>query len=332
VGEKTNKLNIFLIKREFTSRDEIIVPGAKQLEIDGIGTFYVTESFAHPPSWLNDFFGDALAGAFNILTASSKAVMLIPIQHGEEVRMFALTFGHGRNLLNDGVFEERFGLKVVLNSVQRDSLRSIDKTALSGIPKQSREQMSRETEAASFGIDIEQDLLNAVTGRSNDSNLGKTISGRDALVASVRVDLSDIADFLPICIQKYESDAYKKDFDWIDQVMDVRDPQKIAELNHWLIDRLDSGDLEKIWMAPPEIIDWVDTKGFRYGGKKRDELQLDLDVATFLKSLGDNALDIDLLKKRRYLRFLKRAMMHLIIGAHTGAFMLKPELETEYLF
>lgn len=144
MSEKTNKLNIFLIKSEFSAHAEIVADGTKAYEIDGIGTFYVEESFVRPPAWLKDFFGNALEGKFNILTASAKVVMLVPIQHGEEVRILALAFGHGRNLLNDGVAEERFGLKVVLNSVHRDSLRSIDKTALGAVPKQSREQISRE--------------------------------------------------------------------------------------------------------------------------------------------------------------------------------------------
>jgi hypothetical protein len=36
------------------------------------------------------------------------------------------------------------------------------------------------------------------------------ISGRDSLVASVKVDLAEIVDFLPVCMEKYESDAYKR--------------------------------------------------------------------------------------------------------------------------
>src|ERR1700730_335037 len=171
MSEKTNKLNICLIKSELVSDSEIVELGTKAFAVDGIGTFYVEESFARPPDWVVDFFGHALNGKFKILTASAKAVLLLPIKHGEGERIFAILFGHGRYLLKDGAVEERFGLKIVLNSVLRASLRSIDKTTLGSVPKQSREQMSRESEAAQFGIDIEQDLVNSVTGRSNDDRL-----------------------------------------------------------------------------------------------------------------------------------------------------------------
>jgi len=103
------------------------------------------------------------------------------------------------------VTEDRFGLKVVLNAVDPESLRSIDKTALGSVPKQSREQMSRASTADTFGIDIEQDLVNAVTGRSRDPQLGKTISGRDALSASVKVDVTDIKEFLRVCLAQYQA-------------------------------------------------------------------------------------------------------------------------------
>jgi uncharacterized protein (TIGR04141 family) len=46
-------------------------------------------------------------------------------------------------------------LKVVLNTVDPKSLRSIDKVTLGSVPKQSREQVSREGVDANFGIDIE---------------------------------------------------------------------------------------------------------------------------------------------------------------------------------
>lgn len=298
MSEKTNKLHIYLIKPEFTAANQIIAPGAKELALDEAGTFFVEESFARPPGWVTDFFGTALDGQFSILTASSKGVLLVPIDHAGQKRIFAVAFGQGRHLLTEGVAEERFGLKVVLNSVVRDSLRSIDKTTLGSVPKQSHEQMSRESEAAGFGIDIEQDLVNAVTGRSHDARFGKTISGRDALALSVKVGLNGIREFLPACVEQYESEAYKTDFDWIDQIKDVRDPKTRAELDAWLLVRLNAADFDKIWMAPPTVVDWVDIKGFRYVRKKRGELHLDLDAAEFLAALGAETVTLDLLKSK----------------------------------
>ena len=95
LGDKTNKLNIYLIREE--------------------------------PSWLKDFFLGELSD-FKLFTAGAKGLLLVSIPYKGKLRIFAVVFGHGRHLLNDGVTEERFGLKVVLNSVDPKNLRSIDKT------------------------------------------------------------------------------------------------------------------------------------------------------------------------------------------------------------
>jgi len=263
-----------------------------------VGVFFAEDSFAVPPDWVSNFFQTRLDANFKFLTATSRGVLIVEAQHKTTTRLFAVVFGHGRHLLRDAAIEERFGMKVVLNSVDRGNLRSIERTTLGATPKQSREQMSRESEAASFGIDIDQDLLNAVTGRSNDQRLGKTIAGRDSLSVAVKVDQSNIKDFLPVCIEKYESDDYKKEFEWIDQIKDVRDHKTTTELDGWLTERLKKRELDKIWMAPPSILDWVDIQGFRYGGKKLPEVQTELDVATFLDTLKGAEPTLDTLKQR----------------------------------
>jgi len=179
MGDKTNRLNICLIKAEFKSFDEIVDDETRSIAIEGVGTLYVVDSKPRQPDWVVDFFGNALTAQPNLLTSNAKGVLLCSIELEHGARIFAIVFGRGRYLLNEGVVEERFGLKVVLNTVRSNSLRSIDKTTLGSTPKQSREQVSREGSAASFGIDIEQDLVNAVTGASEDARLGKTISGRE---------------------------------------------------------------------------------------------------------------------------------------------------------
>jgi uncharacterized protein (TIGR04141 family) len=298
--DKTNRLSICLIKDTFDNFEDIVVPGTKAHVIPDVGTFYGKPSFVRSPDWVNDFFGMALAGQFEMRTASAQGLLLVEVDIAQAKRVLGVVFGHGRHLLVDGVVEERFGLKVVLNSVDRAQLRSIDKTALGAIPKQSREQMSREVDASSFGIDIEQDLLTAVTGRSNDPRLGKIISGRDVLAISVKKDLTNIKAFLPVLLEKYESNAYKAaGFEWIDQIKDVRDPAQITALDGWLIGQLQGGDLDKVWMAPPSVINWVDVEGFRYGGEKRPPIQIDLDVATFLATFGGAPLTTEMLKSKR---------------------------------
>ncbi len=295
---KTNRYSVYKIKSEFQHLDDIVGAGRATIEIPNVGHFVFDDSHVRIPAWVTRFFGNTINGVEKIFCSSAKGVLIVPIVRDDEPIYFAISFGYGRYLLKDGVVEERFGLKVVLNSLDTTSLRSINKTALGSIPKHSQEQMSRNVAAADFGIDIEQDLISAITGESKDKIIGSIITGRDALSGTASIDITNVVGFLSHCLESYESNAYQKDFAWIDQISEVRDRVMVEELNQELIARLRQRDLEKLWMAVPEIIDWASTKGFRYLRGKRGEIYPDLDVVTFLDCCT-NTVDIQSLKTGR---------------------------------
>jgi uncharacterized protein (TIGR04141 family) len=236
-----------------------------------------------------------LNGDKRLLTSSAKGILIVPIKKGSEVVNFAVSFGFGRHLLKEGIIEERFGLKTLLNSLDSSSFRSINKTALGSVPKHSQEQMSRDVPASDFGIDIEQDLVSSVTGKSRDKKLGNLVTGKDALSGSTKIDITNIADFLSHCLDRYRSDDYKKDFEWIDQIEDVRDGRLVEELIASLVAKLNKGDFEKVWMAVPDLVKWDDVKGFRYLQPKRGALHDDLNAFELLKEFG-SPVTADLLK------------------------------------
>ncbi len=285
-----------MIKPTFQQLGDIVESVELSREIPGVGHFIFDRSHPHPPDWVKDFFGSTLDNDLNIFASSAKGLLVAPVQHNNETIFFAISFGVGRHLLKEGVVEERFGLKVVLNSVDLRSFRGIDKTTLGSVPKHSHEQMSRDVAPADFGIDIEQDLISSVTGKSHDERLGKTISGKDALSASVKVDVTNVIDFLAHCRERYISTDYKRDFDWIDQIEDVRSVHTEDTLNEMLIRKLNEGDLNKVWMAVPEVINWSDVKGFRYRKPKRSELYDDLAMTTFLATLNGVPATVEILK------------------------------------
>ncbi|MFG1404390.1 TIGR04141 family sporadically distributed protein [Xanthobacter sediminis] len=300
MADKTNKLTIYLIKSVYSEFSEIVEDGIASIEVPGVGTFYLESSHPRPPSWLSTFFKSTIDEAlarFSLLTASAKGLLLIRLPDGDGFQIFALAFGHGRHLLRDDVVEERFGLKIVLNSVANDSLRSIDKVTLGSVPKQSREQISRESPAGSFGIDVEQDLISAVTGRSRLEAFGRTISGKDAFATSTKIDVENVGAFLVTCLQQFRSEDYKADFDWIDQIAEVRSVRKQTELNDAIVARFTEREYAHIWMVPPEIVDWADAVGFRYGRRKRAELVPDIDVAGLVTEANDEPITLEWLKK-----------------------------------
>src|SRR5262249_55399960 len=159
---------------------------------------------------------------------------------------------------------QAFGLKVTLNSVEKESIRSIEKSNIGANSKISKEQVSKKTNATGFGIDIEQDLLRAVTGASRFPELGKTISGADALSVSVRVDISNLPEFLSLCYERFLSKDYLDGFDWIDQIHIIKDPILMTALNKILAKRFNTQDFDDLWMAVPDLVDWSDLQGFSY--------------------------------------------------------------------
>ncbi len=297
VEPKTNRLSVYLVKAGITDLEDIVESTQQPVAINDQGFFVFEESHPSRPDWIENFFGQTLDNQ-NIFTSSARGIFVTSIETIDGVRFFVVTFGFGRHMIKEGVIEERFGLKIVLNSVDISGFRSIDKTTLGSIPKHSREQMSKDVSPFEFGIDIEQDLISSVTGKSRDVHFGKTVSGKDALYASVKTDVNDIQDFLKHSYTRYKSEDYKRDFDWIDQIAEVRDKAIQSQLNDELVVKIGNEEIDNIWMAVPEVVDWTDISGFKYLRAKQAELHDDLDVPTYLSEL-ERSPSLDELKHSR---------------------------------
>jgi uncharacterized protein (TIGR04141 family) len=295
--EVKNKVSIYLIKEGFSNPREILKNYDTLVveDIAEVGAIFYGDSHVNSPPWVSKFFSGLFNnrnndGKLKLFTASSKAAFMVQV----EGRVFVLTFGFGHTLLSPGIWEERFGLKVVLNIIDPEHLRSIDKQNMSAVPKLSREQMSRDGTAADFGIDIEQDLVQGVTGRSKDPRFGNLVTGKDLLSVSIPNNILNIKGFLKVCLETYQSDLYKVNFGWVDQVAEINDPRKIQSLNEQLLVKISSGEFEKVWMAIPQIIPWENVNNFQIGGHGTT-LGDDIRLADFLENFsGEQIVDLSL--------------------------------------
>lgn len=225
----------------------------------------------------------------------STASALIIVEESDQY--FALTFGQGRHYLADDSWDERFGLLVTLNSIDRKSIRSIDKRTFDAIGKISREQSREESEAKDFGLDVEQDLLRAVAGTPIDKSLGQRLYGKDSLKVNAKLTLEDIPTLVSHLSAKADIEDYQEDYPWVDQIAEVRSSSHIEELESVLISNIISGNTEQIWLAVPEILDWSRVGGFRYGRyPKKNLIHADLDLTQFMKEREGKINDIKDLK------------------------------------
>lgn len=298
---KTQNLSIFLIKEDFKSSDQIITdnPRIKEhtIEVDGVavGQLFVQRIPPKPPRWA--CFFDGCIDVSEIGNVATTSAVLLVENNG---RMFAITFGHGRYLLKTDCWEERFGLRVTLNCIDENKVRCIDKKTFDAITKQSKEQASRDALPQDFGLDIEQDLLRAVTGKPVRELHGARMSGMDSLHVAIKAEISDVSDLLSEYYVKFNDDTYKKTFPWVDHIAEVKSKGLIADLDKNLADHVRDGKHQKIWLSVPEIIDWDDVSGFRYSLRANKPEFSDIHLDKFIESLDDNAdINIDLLKARR---------------------------------
>lgn len=292
-------LSIYLVKETITRRDQIVkdgYDGPAEIAISGSEKCYLYWKAPHPdyPKW-TALFADFMDIKQIGKAAGVSAAFILKV----EGRYFVLTFGQGgRFLIEDDVYEERFGLLVALNSVDKESFRCVDKQSLDAIQSHTRIQSGEETSADQFGLDVEQDMLKAIVGAPKDSRLGNRMTGTDSLSVSVRMDLSDLPNLLKLYKEKYEQDLSKTDYDWVNNISVVKSSSAlIAALEERLSEKFAKKDYSNLWLAIPEIIDWNLVSGFIYA-RGKGVLNSDIDLQGFLSTLKGQPVLIDLLKHR----------------------------------
>lgn len=294
-------LNIFLVKESISLKSEIIRED-KATEITemhipdcGTGFLYVKSTPDHYPKWVSIFSAYVDLNKIPYI-ANVSAAFLIKVDD----RFYVLTFGQsGRFLIKDGSCEERFGLLVALNSVDKNSFRCIDKQSLDTIQSHTRVQSGHETTSDQFGLDIEQDMLKAIVGSPSDQRLGSRMTGTDSLSVSVKMELSDLSFLLRSYREKFETDLSESDYQWVNNISFLKDPKIINDLECLLLKKFSDKDYLNMWISIPEIIQWDSVKGFIFseGGKI---LYPDINISGFLDTIdSDQVISIDFLKRRK---------------------------------
>lgn len=264
----SNKLSIYLIKDEFSDDDKKILKSNYQdlTNIDGLGKAYYSPSAVVKPKWVESFFCGRIEKE-DIFSSNARAILIARVAVDDKTKTFAITMGQGKHMLANDVIEDDFGLKIVLNTIEPNSLRRINKINIGGNQKTSNEQLPLASDIDDFGFDIDRDLIGTVTGCSDDEDFATGImTGGELLSLTTSVDITNLSDFLSTAYRRYLSTSYRGNFGWIDHIKKVKDSRLIASLEAETI-RLINEDSPLIWMAVPEVIDWENIAGFKYAGR-----------------------------------------------------------------
>ncbi|MDE2879585.1 DUF6119 family protein [Candidatus Palauibacter soopunensis] len=278
---KSVTLRTFALRAGFTEPADILKDSSSctphEISVGGsrIGTLYIKNSRLTRPQWL-DFFDEVPEiKALDLWNRSHSAVLLVETAG----RRFALSFGYGYSMIEPAAITRRFGLRAALNLVDPDQIRSMDRKRLESVAMYTREQAGRGSGLNAFTIDAERELLRSITGASKDQGVGTRVSGKDAFAITGRTELSEVLESVASWYELSQRDEYKGSFLWVDNIAEERDPTKSLSLDSALEARIRDGDLEKIWLMPPEILDWADIDGFKFRNKNQplcQELEFDI--------------------------------------------------------
>ena len=297
--DKKYKLSIYLIKESYTD-DTQIVPKCGEMnsyeipdEEGRLGTLYIKTNYVSVPKWA-DFFCDIfLPEDIGLATKSARAVFIVTIND----RRLCLTFGHAHFLIEPLAIVRNFGMKVALNIGGETSLRAVDKTCLDVVEIKSKEQSSKEVGIENFGFDFETDILKSITAKNEDGS--STLSGRDSVSIGAAVKLDTLREFLSDILTKYESDAYKEKFSWVDNIAEERDKLVIARLIQLLIEKVMILD-PCVWLAIPEVIIWEEISGFAYKRRRNPVVRQDIHLEHWINEIvNDDDIDIKYLKRKK---------------------------------
>lgn len=289
------------------------------------GTLYIRKPIIETePEWL-DFVRKGLVDASPLAKLKNKSVAAILLIE-QNNRQFALAFGHGRFMLEPRLIEDRFGIRVVLNSISPERVASIDRQTFDASPRISRVQTIKASSVSDFMISPEQDLLRGLVGFTRPEykeTLGGQIAGIDSFKTSIPIELSELSELLRVVLERSESKDYlardsqgnNSQFAWVENLLPVKDKALIDELDKKIWDRLSSRDLGSMWLAVPEIIDWSQVAGFSYA-PTADEMDIEesLDLERFLKTLRKGAT-LETVKRREILILMANGMPALRFGA-----------------
>ena len=318
---KRRSLTIYQLRSNLPDFDWAIKPEARtHAEVysrtaaaDFEARLYVEAPPATSPGWLellHEGFGpdvEATSGALN------RAVIVLRIDYYSGLRYFALTFGAGRYMLNREVVERGYGLKAALNAIYEgddpDALsaparvRRVDAKTVAQNTLRTLRQTNRHATFEVFGLDVQRDLLNAVTGEPADTaSWGTRVAGSDAISLSIPIAFQNLGELCKRVWRTSRSKDYMARFDWVDNIQVVDNDAKTAELEDQLIQLLATDAANDFILAPPQLIDWDRIESFEFSvaaDKTFDDLQLGDYVALLDDAEVRGELDIGMLRRHR---------------------------------
>ena len=254
---KSRPLSIYLLKSDFNERnalkdDHELDDAVTATHLPAKASLFVLDGAPKQP-WWRGYFGISK----NLSQVSKGALVFLPVGK----RCFALSFGHVYHNLKEESYEYDFGLRVTLNSVDPQKLKSTDVLE----PSEARRKTTQPSVASDltyFDFDRDSNVLKRLTGavKKDYEDLFKQATGASNLRISSNVSAADLPAICEKLLALYESNEYETTFSGIRNIEPVKDPQIIEQLNGKLLEALKKGkdSDENLALTVPDIINYND--------------------------------------------------------------------------
>lgn len=240
-------------------------------------------SHTSPAEWASLFSGYNI-GEMHFRQKTVKGAFFVKVER----RYVIFTFGHGRSLIDKSAIERGFGLRVSMNLGDPEQLKSIDKSTLDRVARNTRSQVARNSGIQDFDFAFDHEILKSITAIVNKSDEDlEMVSGNDSVSLYTEIEADKFKDIAERLVLAYFDDKYKDEYPWAEFIGLESDPEIIEKLESLLVQKFKENDIGGFWLAPPKIIDYHDFSGFVYSTKsvrneapcKHPELKLDVFLA-----------------------------------------------------
>lgn len=282
---KMRTLSIFLLKENYNSNNSLkanheLVNNYQARNLPPGSSLFISDKIKTKPWWV-DYF--SIEG--EIKQESKGALLFLPIDN----RCFALTFGHTSHNLLDESYEYDFGLRVTLNSLDPNELKSAD-IVEPGAARRKRTQVPITSDLTYLDFDSNSEILKSLTGKvkPEHSELFKNATGSSSLKIGMKLNPQKLSELCKKTLDLYIDNSYLTSFPNIQKIMPEKDPKEIEKLDAALLQALHdkSDDLS---LAIPEIIDYSDNIFCIFKGKMQTKTTVyaEISLDKFYEYMGN---------------------------------------------
>jgi len=191
---KKRAISIRLLKAHIVNVPDALKDGHRLQEIPLSGApenkrLFAGQAYRARPKWLSFFPADEQAAMNELLGAAPAAMLFVSVtddNQGEGARWLAVCFGMGFQALRPEALETSAGLRIALNRIGRQLIKSVDTRRPEDATLQTRSQNSRTGDIFDFGVDTSHIILQAITGKSSDIAFAGTLRACQEINAQSR--------------------------------------------------------------------------------------------------------------------------------------------------